>query len=60
IEYATQLGYHIKHLGLARLTDAGVEARVHPTLKGVLALQLHAGKAMWAEFKDIRIKELKD
>ena len=27
---------------------------------GLLGLQLHAGKPMWAEFKDIRIKELKD
>lgn len=26
---------------------------------GVLGLQLHAGKPMWAEFKDIRIAELK-
>lgn len=25
---------------------------------GVLALQLHAGKPMWAEFRDIRIREL--
>jgi len=32
IQYADELGYRIKHLGLARLTDAGVEARVHPTL----------------------------
>ena len=27
-------------------------------LAGVLALQLHAGKPMWVEFRDIRIKEL--
>ena len=27
--------------------------------EGVLALQLHAGKPMWAEFKDIRLKQLK-
>ncbi len=26
--------------------------------QGILALQLHAGKPMWAEFKDIRIKEI--
>jgi len=33
----------------------------HPTLahdSGVLALQLHAGKPMWAEFKNIRFKSL--
>jgi len=28
-------------------------------LEGVLALQLHAGAPMWAEYKDIRFKELK-
>jgi len=27
--------------------------------EGILALQLHAGKPMWVEFKNIRIKELK-
>jgi homoserine dehydrogenase len=32
IEYARQLGYRIKHLGIARRRDAGVEVRVHPTL----------------------------
>lgn len=34
----------------------------HPELalkEGVLALQLHAGKPMWAEFKNIRIRDLK-
>ncbi len=30
--YAEQLGYRIKHLGIARRSDAGVEMRVHPTL----------------------------
>lgn len=28
-------------------------------LEGILAFQLHAGKPMWTEFKDVRIKELK-
>jgi hypothetical protein len=28
--------------------------------EGVLALQLHAGKPMWAEFKDIRFRQLPD
>ena len=32
IEYARQLGYQIKHLGIARNTADGVEMRVHPTL----------------------------
>ena len=30
--YAGELGYRIKHLGITRKTDAGVEQRVHPTL----------------------------
>ena len=30
--YAGQLGYRIKHLGIARRTDSGIEMRVHPTL----------------------------
>lgn len=32
IEYAAQLGYVIKHLGIARQTASGIEARVHPAL----------------------------
>ena len=32
VEYAEQLGYRIKSLGIARRTGAGVELRVHPTL----------------------------
>lgn len=32
LEYARQLGYRIKHLGIARSTADGVEMRVHPTL----------------------------
>ena len=32
IEYARQLGYKIKHLGIARAGDEGIELRVHPTL----------------------------
>ncbi|MEZ5549896.1 MAG: homoserine dehydrogenase [Pseudomonadales bacterium] len=32
IEYARQLGYQIRHLGIARAGAAGVELRVHPTL----------------------------
>ena len=56
IEFARELGYRIKHLGIARLVDAGVELRVHPTLlsadsplakvDGVLnAVRLHAHAA---------------
>jgi homoserine dehydrogenase len=32
LDYAEELGYRIKHLGIARRTDKGVEMRVHPTL----------------------------
>jgi homoserine dehydrogenase len=32
VEYAEQLGYRIKHLGIARRTPEGIELRVHPTL----------------------------
>ncbi len=32
VEYAEQLGYRIKHLGIARKTSEGIELRVHPTL----------------------------
>lgn len=32
VDYAEALGYRIKHLGVARRTESGVELRVHPTL----------------------------
>jgi homoserine dehydrogenase len=32
VTYAEELGYRIKHLGIARNTDNGIELRVHPTL----------------------------
>jgi len=32
VEYAEELGYRIKHLGVARNTGQGIELRVHPTL----------------------------
>ncbi|HEY7774676.1 MAG TPA: homoserine dehydrogenase [Marinagarivorans sp.] len=31
VTYATELGYRIKHLGIARQHDTGIELRVHPT-----------------------------
>lgn len=31
VTYASELGYRIKHLGIARQHDSGVELRVHPT-----------------------------
>jgi hypothetical protein len=53
-------GPHIRHYLNNRLILDCTDN--HPQLalrEGVLALQLHAGKPMWAEFKDLRIKELK-
>lgn len=32
IQYAEELGYRVKHLGITRRTDKGIELRVHPTL----------------------------
>ncbi len=32
VNYAEELGYRIKHLGIARRTASGIELRVHPTL----------------------------
>lgn len=32
VAYASELGYRIKHLGIARRTDSGLELRVHPAL----------------------------
>jgi homoserine dehydrogenase len=32
VAYAAELGYRIKHLGIARRTETGIELRVHPTL----------------------------
>lgn len=32
VVWASELGYGIKHLGIARRTNGGVEMRVHPTL----------------------------
>ena len=32
VQYAAELGYIIKHLGISKQTEQGVELRVHPTL----------------------------
>jgi homoserine dehydrogenase len=32
VTYAEELGYRIKHLGIARRSPSGIELRVHPTL----------------------------
>ena len=41
IGYASESGYRIKHLGLLRNTNAGIEARVHPTLVPRSELMAH-------------------
>ncbi len=32
VQYAEELGYRIKHLGISRRNESGVELRVHPTM----------------------------
>jgi len=32
VEFAEELGYRIKHLGVSRRSDQGIDLRVHPTL----------------------------
>jgi len=32
VQYAEELGYRIKHLGITKRTEKGIELRVHPTL----------------------------
>ena len=32
LDYAAELGYRVKHLGIARRNEDGIELRVHPTL----------------------------
>ncbi len=52
IGFAAELGYRIKLLGIAQLTDAGVEARVHPCMvprKAPIALVEGVFNAVFAE-----------
>lgn len=51
-------GRHLQHYMNGKLVLDFEDAEKNALLEGVLALQLHAGKPMWAEFKDIRIKHL--
>ncbi|MCA9171356.1 MAG: DUF1080 domain-containing protein, partial [Planctomycetales bacterium] len=51
-------GNHIRHYLNGRLILDFKDEHPELALKsGVLALQLHAGKPMWTEFKDIRVKK---
>lgn len=51
-------GNHIQHYLNGKLILDFTEHPDHLLDQGILALQLHAGKPMWAEFKNIRIKDL--
>ncbi len=52
-------GNHIQHYtNGVRVLDF-VDGHEKARTSGILALQLHAGKPMWVEFKDIKVRELK-
>ena len=53
-------GNHIQHyLNGTLIIDFTDNDPALALSEGILALQLHAGKPMWVEFKNIRIRELK-
>ena len=51
-------GNHIQHYLNDRLILDFTDSDDQALLKGSLGLQLHGGKPMWCEFKDIRIKTI--
>ncbi|MCA9080414.1 MAG: DUF1080 domain-containing protein [Planctomycetaceae bacterium] len=51
-------GKHIQHYMNGRLVLDFTDSDDNALLAGILALQLHAGKPMWVEFKNIRLKNL--
>ena len=51
-------GNHIKHYCNGRLILDYTDQSDLALNEGVLALQLHGGKPMWVEYKNIRFKEL--
>ena len=52
IQMADEFGYRIKHMGIARRTDAGVELRVHPTLVAKEHLLANVNGVMNAVYVD--------
>ncbi|MEZ6128487.1 MAG: DUF1080 domain-containing protein [Planctomycetaceae bacterium] len=52
-------GRHIQHYLNGKLILDFTDSEDKALTEGVLALQLHAGKPMWVEFRDIRIASLK-
>lgn len=52
-------GNHVEHyMNGVKVLDFTDSLPENALLEGVIALQLHAGKAMWAEFKDVELKKL--
>jgi hypothetical protein len=51
-------GNHVRHYLNGRLILDFTDEHPAALQQGVLALQLHGGKPMWAEYKDIRYKRL--
>ena len=52
IKFADELGYRIKHLGIARRTAQGIELRVHPTMIPNQTLLAHVNGVMNAVVVD--------
>ena len=52
-------GNHIQHYMNNRLILDFHDGHEKALLDGILAFQLHAGKPMWVEFKDVRIRDIK-
>ena len=52
-------GSHIRHYMNGRLVLDFTDNHPKALSEGVLAFQLHAGKPMWVEFKNVRIREIK-
>lgn len=53
-------GNHIQHyLNNSLILDFTDNDSQRALTEGIMALQLHAGKPMWVEFKNLRIKEIK-
>jgi homoserine dehydrogenase len=52
VQYAEELGYRIKHLGISRRSENGVELRVHPTLIPESALIANVNGVMNAVLVD--------
>ena len=52
-------GRHLRHYLNGKLILDFTDGPDQAAMEGILALQLHAGKPMWTEYKNIRVRELK-